>query len=293
MTFLLETLGVKGQNTSSLIEAVTANLQKELVRLEKTYTFKESMEYSTPQAKELALQSLIEKISRTKDSIKGIEERIKNFATEMCPICYEEPNEHLITPCCSRAFCTACLLLSIAHNPECPLCRAQIHPSKCTKLILKENQNQNQIVTENATEESLQPKKHEALLKLLKDNPNGRFLVFSRYDNPFDLITKTVNDMGINVRNLKGSKDTIASILNSFDSGAVRCLLLNSQFAGAGLNITAATHVILLHAMSHEEEKQILGRSYRLGRKGPLTFIKLLNKGEETYTGPEETNELI
>ena len=293
ITGALETLGVKGQNTSSLIEAVTANLQKELVRLEKTYTFKESMEYSTPQAKELALQSLIEKISRTKDSIKGIEERIKNFATEMCPICYEEPNEHLITPCCSRAFCTACLLLSIAHNPECPLCRAQIHPSKCTKLILKENQNQNQIVTENATEESLQPKKHEALLKLLKDNPNGRFLVFSRYDNPFDLITKTVNDMGINVRNLKGSKDTIASILSSFDSGAVRCLLLNSQFAGAGLNITAATHVILLHAMSHEEEKQILGRSYRLGRKGPLTFIKLLNKGEETYTGPEETNELI
>ena len=94
--------------------------------------------------------------------------------------------------------------------------------------------------------------------------------------------------MGINVRSLKGSKDMIASTLNSFESGAVRCLLLNSQFAGSGLNITAATHVILLHAMSHEEEKQILGRSYRLGRKGPLTFIKLLNKGEETYVGTEE-----
>ena len=43
--------------------------------------------------------------------------------------------------------------------------------------------------------------------------------------------------------------------------------------------------MILLHAMTHEEEKQILGRAYRAGRKGALEFIKLLNKDEETYTG--------
>jgi hypothetical protein len=36
--------------------------------------------------------------------------------------------------------------------------------------------------------------------------------------------------------------------------------------------------------MTHEEEKQVLGRAYRIGRNGPLTFIKLLHKGEESYT---------
>ena len=282
-TAALQRLGVKEQDSNSLIEAVTINLKKELISLEKTFAFKASMEYSTPKAKEIALQSLTEKIEKTRNTIKGIEDRIANFATEVCPICYDEPSEHLITPCCSRAFCAGCLLLSIARNPECPLCRSAIHPSKCTKLLLKGEMN----VIESDTKDDM-PKKHEALLRLLIDNPNGRFLVFSRYDNPFELIEKGIEELGINVRHLKGSKDTIASVLRSFDTGKLNCLLLNSQFAGAGLNITSATHVILLHAMTHEEEKQILGRSQRIGRKGPLTFIKLLNKDEDNYVSVDD-----
>lgn len=290
ITGALDSLGVKGKDTKSLIEAVTANLQKDLERLEKTYAFKESMEYSTPQLKEAALQALKEKIQRAKESINGIKERIKNSMDEICPICYDEPTDHLMTPCCSRVFCVKCLLLSIATRPECPLCRAAIHPSKCTKLLLKDS---NEILDEGVVKtEGVLLKKHEALLRLIRENPTGKFLVFSRYDNPFDEITKSVADLGVQVRNLKGSKDTIASTIRSFDSGAVRCLLLNSQYAGSGLNITAATHVVLLHAMTHEEEKQILGRSYRLGREGPLTFIKLLNKGEETYSSDDSVQEL-
>ena len=282
-TAALQRLGVKEQDPKGLIEAVTMNLKKELLSLEKTYTFKESMEYSTPKAKEIALKSLVEKIDKTKSTIKGIEDRIANFATEVCPICYDEPSEHLITPCCSRAFCAGCLLLSIARNPECPLCRSAIHPSKCTKLLLKGEMN----VIESDTKDDM-PKKHEALLRLLIDNPKGRFLVFSRYDNPFELIEKSIDELGISVRHLKGSKDTIASVLRGFDTGKLNCLLLNSQFAGAGLNITSATHVVLLHAMTHEEEKQILGRSQRLGRKDTLTFIKLLNKDEDNYINIDE-----
>jgi SNF2 family DNA or RNA helicase len=278
-TGALESLGVKGQDTKTLIEAVTINIKKELIRLEKTYAFKEDMEYSTEQAKELALKSLKEKIDKTKASIKGIEERIQNVASEVCPICYEEPTDHLITPCCSRVFCATCLLLSIARNPECPLCRGAIHPSRCTKLLLSPVKN---IIQ---SEKDELPKKHEALLRLLRENPQGRFLIFSRYDNPFNAIEKSIEELCINVKHLKGSKDTISSTLRAFGKGEIQCLLLNSQFAGAGLNITSATHVVLLHAMTHEEEKQILGRSYRLGRKGPLNFIKLLNKDEDNYSG--------
>jgi hypothetical protein len=108
--------------------------------------------------------------------------------------------------------------------------------------------------------------------------------VFSRYDNPFTAIEEAVTGLGVTVRQLKGTKDGIASTLRQFQTGDVRCLLLNSHYAGSGLNITAATHVVLLHAMTHEEEKQILGRAYRMGRTEPLHFIKLLHQNEMPVT---------
>ena len=75
-------------------------------------------------------------------------------------------------------------------------------------------------------------------------------------------------------------KDVIQATLGAFQKGTLRCLLLNSVHAGAGLTITAATHIILLHAMNIEEEKQILGRAYRLGRKEPLNVYKLVHQDE-------------
>ena len=278
----LKELNVKGKSVKSLIDGVTASLTKELSNLEKTYEFKESLEYSSAQVKEQARQSLKEKMSHLKMSIQSIEERIQNFKKEVCPICYEEePIDPLITPCCSRIFCASCLIMSLARNSTCALCRAPIHPSKCTKIMGTENE----IIDVSGADsgELVLPKKTDALLAIMKDNPEGKFLIFSRFDNPFETIETAVSELGIKVKHVKGNKDAVASTLRAFESGALRCLLLNSKYAGAGLNITAATHVILLHAMTHEEEKQVLGRAYRIGRTGSLEFIKLLHKGEESY----------
>ena len=284
----LKELNVKGKNVKNLVDAVTSNLTKELGNLEKTYDFKASLEYSSAQVKEQALQSLKDKIGHVKQSIISIEERIQNFQKEVCPICYEEPADHLITPCCSRIFCATCIILSLARNSTCPLCRAAIHPSKCTKIMTTENEIVETAAGSEGSESSL-PKKQDALLSIMKNNPDGKFLVFSRFDNPFETIETAVLELGIQVKHVKGNKDAVAYTLRAFESGTLRCLLLNSKYAGAGLNITAATHVILLHAMTHEEEKQVLGRAYRIGRKGALTFIKLLHKEEEAYTEEGET----
>ena len=284
----LQDLNVKGKDMKSLIEGVTAGLSSKLERLKKDYDYKSSLDYSSPQIKENALKSLKEKMAVTQTSINAVAERIQNFKTEVCPICYDEPTDHLVTPCCSRIFCATCLLLSLARNMNCPLCREAIHPSKCTKILA--DSVENEIVDCSGNSELVLLKKHEALLQIIKQNPQGRFLIFSRYDNPFDNIENSMNSLGIQVKHVKGNKHVITATINSFETGTTQCLLLNSQYAGAGLNITAATHVILLHAMTHEEEKQVLGRAYRIGRKGPLTFIKLLHRGEEAYVEGEESS---
>lgn len=281
VTGAIEALGVRVEDTTSLIDAVTKNLQKELARLKATYQFKDSLEYSTVASKETALNTLKARIKEKEEAIKNIQERIDGFKEEMCPICYDEPSEAIITPCCSRIFCGKCILMCYTRNPSCAMCRTPIQLKDLTKVV---SQKDTAIVESGEPDPEELQKKADSLLRLFRENPEGRFLVFSRYDNPFTEMESNIESLGINVKQLKGNKDAIASTLRSFQKGDLRCLLLNSHYAGSGLNITAATHVVLLHAMTHEEEKQILGRAYRMGRTEPLNFIRLLHSDEMPTT---------
>ena len=279
----LEELGVKTENNQSLIDAVNENKQKELVRLEKTYEFKQTLEYSSPQIKEQSLKLLQEKIEHVKEQMKSMSERIENYKEDVCPICYDESSDPLLTPCCTRIFCAMCILQSLIRNPTCPMCRANMNFSQLKKLTLEN------VVVENVepqtqpqpqAEEPQPKKKIDTLFEIIEKNPNGKFLVFSCYDNSFIEIINTCILKGIVAKELKGSKDIIASTLNKFRDGDINILLMNTIQMGAGLNITEASHVILLHAMTHEEEKQILGRAYRVGRTNELYFTKLLYPDE-------------
>lgn len=274
----LQHLGVAAEQCTNLVDAVTENRKKELARLKREYDFKASNEYRTPQAKEEALANQKAKIDRLEEQIKSIKERIENFQKEICPICFDEPQDALLTKCCQRVFCAACILQSLSRKLDCPLCRKTTNPSDLKRITMAGEINE--IVKPEAAPNQPLLKK-DALIKLFQENPKGKFLVFSRYDNPFLQITNELEAVGIDgVKEVKGTKDVIQATLNAFQKGTLRCLLLNSIHAGAGLTITAATHIILLHAMNIEEEKQILGRAYRLGRKEPLNVYKLVHPDE-------------
>jgi len=280
----LETLGVKSEDSTTLITAVTENRIKELDRLRKTYEFKSSIEYATARAKEDALKNLKQKIDGLEEQIRTLKERIENYKNEICPICFDEPQNAILTNCCSRVFCGGCMLTSLTRLTTCPLCRTPITPSELKALSATPVP----AAVEPATQHDKPLKKIDQLLKLitetLQQNTGARFLIFSRYDNPFHQISHELSTTNVRVKQVQGNKDVINGTLKSFEKGDTRVLLLNSIMAGAGLNITAATHVILLHAMNHEEEKQILGRAYRIGRTSPLSMIRLLHPDELTDT---------
>lgn len=270
----LSQLGVPSDSPMNLIQAVTENRMKELERMQKTYEFKSSIEYATPQAKEQALEHLRAKIKSLEDQIKTIRDRIENYNKEICAICYDEPQEPVLTPCCSRIFCASCILQSLSRIVGCPMCRSQLLPANLHSFVEKAN------VQKSIKGPEGPPKKIDALMKLIIENPTESFLVFSLYENPFSMMTEKLQAENITVKNLKGNKDVIANILHSFEKKQTRVLLLNADHAGAGLNITTASYVVLWHAMSLEDEKQIVGRAYRLGREKPLKLVKLLHPNE-------------
>jgi len=274
----LEALGVSQTDNLSLIQAVNQVRQKELDNYKKTLAFKETLDYATPSAKETALKNLRDKIKSIEQQISTLRERLENVTDELCGICYDEPDPATMTPCCNQIFCGNCLIKSLERNRECPMCRVVIDTKK---LIMIGDKVPEEINSANMDIDEEKPlKKSEALLKLIRENPKGKFLVFSRYDNPFDQIANACASEGITIRQVKGNKDVVNSIINSFESGTTRVLFLNSLYSGAGLNIISASHVILLHSMTSEEQKQIVGRAYRLGRTEELNLVRLIHPGE-------------
>jgi SNF2 family DNA or RNA helicase len=274
----LHELGVNSDTPINIIDAVTKEREKELDRLRKTLAFKETMEYATPQAKTQALESLQAKISSVQQQIKSFKERLESIQIEECPICYDDPKQTsaMLTPCCHRIFCAPCILQSLTRTCACPMCRGSIKANELVKLI-----NEKKEKKKEKKEDNKLLSKPRQLLRFLKENPEARVLVFSRYDNPFVSLERDCEEQGISYHTLRGNKDVIAATIKSFEKGEKRVLFLPTHSMGAGLNLVSASHVILLHAMTPEEEKQAVGRAYRLGREEPLTIVRLLHQDEK------------
>ncbi len=272
----LQSLGVANHTPLTLVEAVTAYRTRELDRLHRLLAFKQEETYVTPQAKQHALKTLEEKIQTLETQLKAVKERLAGAQeSQGCSICFEESAvEPVLVPCCSKRFCGSCILEWMTRSVSCPLCRASFHPSE----LLSVGTPARGAAAARQAKPRL-PKKLDALLELLDANPDGKFLIFCRYENPLEHLHESISSRCSSTL-LHGNKDAIANIVKDFSAGTLRCLLLNSQKAAAGINLPAATHVILYHKMAPEEEHQILGRAYRLGRTGPLTLVQLLHEQE-------------
>jgi SNF2 family DNA or RNA helicase len=275
---VLHELGVNKETPIGLLEAVRQEREKELDRLQKTLKFKETIEYATPNAKEAALTSLRDKIHSVEEQLKTFENRISNIKSVECPVCYEDPtqNSATMTPCCQQIFCGICILTSLTRNLTCPMCRAAIHTNQLVQIV-------DATAVKKKKESVKLLSKPKQLLKILIENPSAKVLVFSRYENPFLSLEKDCDMHGVTYHTLRGNKDTIASTIRSFEKGEKRVLFLPTSSVGAGINLVSATHIVLLHAMTPEEEKQAVGRAYRLGRTEPLHVIKLQHESEEVY----------
>lgn len=275
----MEQLGVEESSPMTLIEAVTMNQHKELRRLEATLEFKKTLEYSTPALKEAALEALQSKISSLKEQIASLQKRIEDVDNETCAICYETVTAPTCVPCCKHFFCGGCILESLKRNTACPFCRTKISIQEL-KIVTKKDGRRSKKTDESANNELLH--KPEALLKLIRDNPTGRFIVFSRYENPFASIENLLTEHAIRVAQVKGNKDVIYSLLDKFKKNEIRVLLLNSEHFATGMNLEAASHVVLYHGnMTPNERQQIIGRAQRLGRMDSLTVVQMLHENEK------------
>ena len=64
------------------------------------------------------------------------------------------------------------------------------------------------------------------------------------------------------------------NVLNKFKSGEIKVILLTTQYAGSGIDISCATDVIILHSMDIDKQQAIV-RAQRVGRYESLNVHNL------------------
>jgi superfamily II DNA or RNA helicase len=265
----IKELGGKNETEEQIIELVSKELKRELHNKELERDYITNLDIS-PEQKTLKLKNINTDIENQEEKIKNLTERISYISSKTCAICMELITNPIMLEC-MHVFCGSCLMKWIRNNRNCPNCRSII--SSPDKLIA--------IVNSDVKEENkeLLLSKEETLLKIIKLKINGRFLIFSKNENSFEKIKSILNETNYKYELLKGNTSHMINVLNKFKSGEINIILLNTQYAGSGIDISDATDIIIFHNMGIDKQ-QAIGRAQRVGRITELYIHNLCYEHE-------------
>ncbi|KAI0047777.1 hypothetical protein FA95DRAFT_1540877 [Auriscalpium vulgare] len=131
----------------------------------------------------------------------------------------------------------------------------------------------------------LQAGKVETLLRLLKDytKEGRRVLIFSQFTQILDILQAVLRREKVKYLLLTGSTavDVRQSLVDEFnDDESIPVFLLSTKAGGMGINLTAASVVILFDQdFNPHNDKQAQDRAYRIGQKRDVDVIKLITRG--------------
>jgi hypothetical protein len=264
----IELLGGNIDNQDDIIDLVSFDIKKKINNKEKKIIYINSLHISDIEKKE-KINTINKELESLNIQLESIKERLSNIDKDNCSICLDKFNDP-VTLECTHTFCSFCFLQCIAHSihNRCPTCRKPINLDKILKL--NNNPKNKNILTKNKT-----------IIKILEENKGKKFIIFSNYYNSFMLLKDEINQkLEMSFRILKGNSVSIANYIELFNNGKIDILFLNSKDSGAGIDLSNATDLILYHKLSSLDEKQVVGRAQRIGRKNILTVHKLFNINE-------------
>lgn len=237
------------------------------------------------------------KVKRVENRIKQFEyminffENIEPVITEIendsCSICLCSFEDLVITEC-GHFFCKECIQCSLKmSNSNCPICREKLNLKQIHPIEMKD-MDKNKIdilVSKYGTKMG----KLIGICRKLFNNPENRIIIFSQWDKMLNLISNTLKENDINTVSCKGNVHQRNCAIESFKKGkkgkdVVRVIMLSLENAASGINLTEATHIILMDPIAGSKEKadaiegQAIGRACRLGQNKPVKVIRLIVK---------------
>jgi SNF2 family DNA or RNA helicase len=280
ITGAIAAMGGAGETEDEIVEIVTRDLEREIRNKEHEITYTETLEIPIEQ-KTNRLQSLQNDLQKLQEKRQNLLDRVTALEEKTCSICYDNYTNPILLPC-THVFCGGCLIswLQRGNNISCPQCRLAIQSQQLIAIVKEKPSD----TTSSQTD--LQPvamSKEDTLIQLLNSKPNGKFLIFSRVDSGFWKLEQKLRENNIAYSEMKGHTGHMMRLLDEFKEGRTRVILLNTYYAGSGIDISFATDVVLFHMMGLDRN-QAIGRAQRQGRTTQLHIHNLCYPNEMEIT---------
>jgi hypothetical protein len=221
--------------------------------------------------KKKSIKSLKDRISRINTQIKDLDSRFTKMLEGDCTICFNTISNPVMEPNCQNIFCGDCLLTWLKTKPSCPLCRDNLQP----KQLVYINTGEDYKKTEKKCDDTKIQTKVNTIINLIKRKQEGKFIIFSAWDQTFSPIRNHLTKNDISFIEVKGCVEQRKKNIDNFKYGNTKVIFLNSRNNGAGINLQESTDIIVYHEMSEDSLNQIIGRANRLGRIEPLNVHHL------------------
>src|SRR3989338_1644448 len=120
------------------------------------------------------------------------------------------------------------------------------------------------------------------IAKIIDSTPSDdKIIIYSSFVGFLDLVADFFTDVRPDITHLmiegSVSGDQRSSILSSFSSSPIKCLLMTYKTGSEGLNITCANHVICSDTWwNHVSRDQGVARAWRPGQTKPVTCYTLV-----------------
>lgn len=219
--------------------------------------------------------------------------------SEQCGICMGSIKGHDsgLTKC-GHLFCYNCVKPFIEKQLKCPMCQKPVKSDEIYMItqpapeekIDKDFQDKQTLISKVGT-------KLANLIFFLKKN-DKHSIIFSQWDDLLKKVGEVLDDYGIKNVFCKGNIWQRDKAIREFNSDKdIKVIMLSSESAASGTNLTKAEMVILLdpvygtYEYRRNTEWQAIGRAYRMGQSKQVTVVRFVVKGtveEEIYNMNKE-----
>ena len=307
----LNILGNKPISLNEISEKMKQYYYKKQIRLEAQLNRLDS-------SKGRQMDNILEKMTEVKQKLQTTISKYKLFLNLnskfkediCCPICLDDlVNAKKVISECGHFMCMSCATKLFSNNfnleKKCPMCRETIKGKDLNLVNNNINKNTSENIDrdrdKNENDENDEKYKQwgtkmynlvKYLHYLLNNNNKNRVIVFSQWNKMLKLVSNVLNLNEINYISLKGSVHVVTSRIKKFkNDDSIRVVLLSSDKAASGLNLTEANHIILLDTLNTSPEKaksieeQAIGRCKRLGQDKNIYIKRFIMKDtiEEEY----------